>query len=286
MKTVIYIAVLVAFVFVPGMAEAGNITIEVTPSSAPNFFGSPSWAGYLANAMTGLQTGSTSVGSDPMTADPTGYRGLSDGAEVSPGSLMVTSFPSWYGVADPSAPFASELGNRMHFGLHAFGDGSLGAQFTLASVEFLLAGSDPGDLLAFAGTLAGTTFNGTTRIGVDWGVDRIQGTIDDILYTGNESDVTLVDELFYVGVGNAFWPGGGDPDPANPIAGRQGSIDETTDWLLSNAPFEFSGSYTITSTSGMENTGTASVVVVPEPATMALIGTGVAAMAARRKRTA
>src|SRR5690606_18539148 len=118
------------------------------------------------------------------------------------------------------------LGNRIHFGLHAYGD----TQFTLADVNYQLTSND-GNLLGTSGTLASTTFNGTSRIGIDWGMDGIGGTPDDIVYNNNEGNSTLVNELIYIGVGNGYWPGGDDPTPANPAIGKQESIDGTYEWV-------------------------------------------------------
>ena len=254
-------------------AADASITIDVLPSSAPNSFGSPSWTGYVANAMNGLQNGLTSVGD--RNTDPTAYLAFADGASIDAGNAMVTSFPSWIGVANPAAPFDSELGNRMHFGLHAYGDGT--SKFTLADVNFNLTSSDAGNPLGFAGNLAGTTFNGTTRIGVDWGADQAPGGGDDTVYNSNEADSVLVDELFYVGVGNAYWPGGGDTDPANPDAGRQGAIDNTYAYAAANSPLTIATTYTILSDSGSAS------VVIPEPASMALLSLGGLALIKRKR---
>jgi PEP-CTERM motif-containing protein len=250
------------------------VTIDVRPSSAPNFFGSPSWTAYQANAMNALQNGLSAIGD--RATDPTAYLAFTDGATIDAGNAMVTSFPSWIGVADPAAPFASELGNRLHFGLHAVGDGT--TQFTLADVNFNLTSSEPGNALGFAGSLVGTTFNGTSRIGVDWGADRAPGGGDDTLLNSNEADNVLMDELFYVGVGNAFWPGGDDTDKVNPDAGRQGAIDETYLFAAQNSPLVISTTYTI-----FADNGSASVVI-PEPASMALLGLGGLAMFKRNTK--
>ncbi len=238
-----------------------GIEIDVRPSSAPNAYGSPSWPSYAANALTALQTGATTIGD--RSTDPTAYLAFADGAVIDAGNAMVTSYPSWIGVADPAAPFDLEFGNRVHFGLHAFGNGF--TEFTLADVNFDLSSTD-GDSLGYAGDLSGTTFNGTTRIGVQWGADNAPGGGDDTIYNSGENDATFVDELFYVGVGNAFWPGGSDPDPGNPIAGRQGAIDETYAYVSLNSPLTFSGTYTI-----FGESGSASVDLAAVPESTAII---------------
>jgi hypothetical protein len=261
--------------------STAGITVEVYASSAPNYYGSPSWAGYVSNGMYALENGLTSY-YDSGDAEPTHYMAFADGATIDAGYAMVSSFNSWLGVADPAAPFDQEHGNRIHFGLHAYGDGQ--TQFTLADVSYEMVSVeyDNYNTLGVVSNLAGTTFNGTTRIGIDWGTDRIPGTADDIRYDNNEGDAVLVDELFYIGVGNAWWPQGDD---------QQAAIDDTYAWVRWHeenlAPINFSGTYTI-----LESSGTASVnlIAVPLPtaawAGMALMGAmgGVAGIKRRLRR--
>jgi hypothetical protein len=239
------------------LTASAAITLDVVASSAPNVFGSPSWAGYTANALNSLQNGLGNIGS--RATDPTAYEIA--GPTIQPGDVMVTSFNSWMGVAGPLAsPFNRELGNRIHFGLHAYGS----TQFRLQDLTFSMSSSDSGNTLGFAGDFLGFDYNGTTRFGVDW-VDGIRGNGNDIVYTSGNG-ATLVNELVYVGVGNAFWPGYGDPygpDPANPIGGAQAAMDDTVNYILANAPFTITGSYSI-----LENSGSDSVTVVPEPTTV------------------
>jgi len=257
-----------------GAAQASaTVTVDVFPSPAPNAYGSPSWANYVANAQNGLQNGLSSVGD--RNTDPQAYLAFSDGSSVDAGNAMVTSFNSWIGVADPASPFNNELGSRIHFGLHAYGDGS--TEFTLADVQFSMTSSD--GALDFAGNLGGTTFNGTSRVGVQWGGDNAPGGGDDTIYTGGEADSVLVDELFYIGVGNGYWPGGGDADPQNPDLGRQGAIDDAYAYVGSAGPINFSTTYTV-----LSDSGSASVNLVPEPGSLAILGLGGFALVARRRR--
>jgi hypothetical protein len=218
------------------------ITVDVVASSAPNGFGAPSFTGYTANALNSLENSLGNIGS--RIATPTAYEIA--GATVQPGDAMVTSFNSWMGVAGPlAAPFNTEYGNRMHFGLHAYGDGV--TQFTLNDLTFSIHSSDPTDSLVFTGDFIGFNY-GATRFGVNWGTDRVKGGGDDIVYSSGNG-TTLVDELVYVGVGNAWWP---DPD--------QAAMDATAAWMLG---LTITGSYSI-----LGNSGSDSVTVVPEPTTM------------------
>jgi hypothetical protein len=230
------------------LPASATITLDVVASSAPNAYGSPSWAGYAANALNSLQNNLGNIGS--RATDPTAYEIA--GPTVQPGDFIVTSFNSWRGVVGPLAPpFNSELGNRMHFGLHAYGDGSLASQFSLNDLTFNITSSDGG--LNSAGNFVGYTYNGTTRIGVNWGADRTKGTSDDIIYTSGNG-MTLVDEIDYVGVGNAY-TANASPNPYD----MQGIIGYIND----NAPFTITGSYSILGYSGSDM-----VTVVPEPTTM------------------
>ncbi len=265
---VVAIAGLALGLSVPAFAV---ITLDVVPSSAPNASGSPSWAGYAANALSSLENNSGNIGS--RTTDPTAYEIA--GPTVQPGDFIVTSFNSWMGVVGPLAlPFNSELGNRMHFGLHAYGDGT--SLFRLEDLTFQIASSDvylpdfPLGGLGYTGNFIGLNYNGTTRFGVNWGPNRVKGGGDDIIYTSGNG-LTLVDELVYVGVGNAFWANA-SPDPYD-MAGTIGYINDS-------APFAITGSYSI-----LGNTGSATVTTaIPEPSTLTLLGLGLGGLVLIRKR--
>jgi hypothetical protein len=253
----------------------GNIMIDVQASSAPNAYGSPSWSGYLSNSLYALENGLSSYGPSRST-DPTGYEAAP--AIIGPGEIAVTSFNSWRGQVNPAAPFNNEHGNRIHFGLHAYGDGSI--QFTLEDLSFDMHSSDPGDTLAWGGNFVGLGYNGA-RYGINWGADRAKGGGDDIVYTtGNGT--TLVDEIVYVGAGNAWWPGYGGsygPDPANPIGGAQAAMDDFFAWVNSESSILVDMTYTIGN-----YTGSDSVTVVPVPAAVILgvLGMGVAGIKLRK----
>lgn len=236
-----------------------GITMDVVASSAPNGYGSPSWGGYAANALTGLENGLSSVGD--RSTNPTGYEAAP--AVVLPGEIEVTTFKSWRGQANPTGAFAAELGNRMHFGLHAYGDGY--SQFALNDLTFALHSSDIDDSLVYTGNFIGYSYNGTTRYGINWGDDRVKGGGDDTVYTSGNG-TTLVDELVYVGVGNAWWPGGDAADPGNPPGGGQAALDASFASLLAGGPINVTCSYSLPGATGSD-----SVLVTPEPATVTML---------------
>lgn len=273
----IAVAAAVGASFLTAPASAG-VVVDVFASSAPNAYGSPSWAGYLSNAMTGLRTGVSNVGGSRDTA-PTAYEQL-NGSFVA-GDAMVTSFHSWRGSASPAAPFDAEYGNRLHFGLLALGTD--GTQFSLSDVSFSISSSDSYNGLGWSGTLAGTTLNGTNRIGVLYGANGVYdyGLGDDILLTGNQADDVLVDALIYGGAGNAFWP--------QPTGGEteQQAIDGVAAYY-NHYVATVTGSYSIATADGVF-AGDETLVnagFVPEPWTLSVFGLGVAGLFGLRRRRA
>lgn len=263
------VALAITWGFGSPVANAATIELDVRASSAPNAFGSPSWGTYTTNALNSLKNDLGNVG-DRATS-PTAYEILSGGYAL--GDVMVTSFNSWRGEAGAASPFDGEYGNRLHFGLAAVSsDGS--TTFTLADVNYSITSTD--GVLDFAGDLSGTTLNGTTRIGLNYGSDGIRGTADDIWYTSGEDDTTLLNALFYVGVGNAYWPGG----PGDTLTG-QAAIDSVAAYIRANN-VGITGAYSINGFNGQ-----ADLRLVPLPpaalAGLALMG-GLGLVRRLRKR--
>lgn len=95
---------------VPGSNVAGAaITVDVHASSAPNAFGSPSWAGYVVNALQALENNLSTNGN--RATDPTGYERAP--SQIPPGEIAVSSFNSWRGVVSPAlnAPYSGVPAN-------------------------------------------------------------------------------------------------------------------------------------------------------------------------------
>jgi len=235
-----------------------DLVMEVKPSSAPNVFGSPSWATYLSRGLNSLENGTGNDGS--RLTDPAAYEIL--GSVVDPGDFVVSGFNSWRGVADPASPFDGEFGNRLHFGLHIVGD----TQFRLDNLTFNLNSTDSGNGLAFTGDFVGFNYS-AARVGIDY-FDGIKGNGNDITYTSG-SGTNLVNELIYIGVGNAF------DATFEPGANNQDKMDNVLSYILGEAPFDISTTYTLLDDD--ENVlavDSASVTVgaVPELNSFALLG--------------
>ena len=274
-KLCIWAGLAVASITMP--AQSANITLDIFASSAPNVFGSPSWNAYAANALNSLENGLGTTGDRNIT--PTAYEVLAD--YFDPGDVMVTSFNSWRGTANPAVPFDNEYGNRIHFGLHAFGDGGAGStRFRLSDLSFYINSSDA--VLNFSGNFSAYNFDGTTRYGIDWGADRVKGGGDDTLITGPGSGMVLIDELVYVGVGNAYWP----QDIAEMADTTAYIYDEdltiTGGYMISDGTtFGFSDDTTIV----VRSSPPPSSDDVPEPGTLTLLTAGLGGLliASRRR---
>lgn len=206
----------------PALGSGPNLRAGAVPG--PNAFSSTHWASHVQFGQFILRYLGDCIGVLSPGLNPSAYQPLCTGLYMAR-DAMVTSFSSWWATENPGAPFGGEYGNRLHFPLVIEGDGSLANKFSLADVNFVLTSSD--GVLDYAGDLVGTTCNGTTRVCLDYGPDGVKGTPDDIVMIDNEPDTILMDALYYIGVGNAYWPGG----PGDPLNGQE-AIDATVEHIL------------------------------------------------------
>jgi hypothetical protein len=255
----------------------GGPVITVTPSVAPNAFGSPSYADYVTNATGALHDGAASRG-DPSL--PSYYQAQSD---VLASQVTVTSFPTWLGQQNPGAvfgaAFANELGNRMLFGITINGEGS---QFSISQLGFSATSNDPSGSLDFAFATGSYNYSASYE-GVLAGPDGILFTADDTYITSGPS-TQLVDGLVGRGSGNANEATCLE-GPCATVAERQALLDSAT---AANAQISaFTGTYTLGDSTG-SGTFNISGGAVPEPATwaMMILGLGGVGVTLRRRRAA
>ena len=255
MKPTFRLLVVCALAIVP-MAAKSAITIDVTPSSAPNGYGSPNYSGYAANAIYALENGLTSYG-DPSS--PSYYTQAP--AVMSVLNNIVTGFSSWNGVANPTGAYASELGNRLHFGLDVRGNGSL---ISIDQLSFSMASTD-GNTLGYSYSLGSYGYN-SQYVGWDYGADGIRGTADDIFITSGAAS-QQVDEIVSRGSGNAWAVYVGNYPGTLQDGINQAAAD------LGSSPIDFTGTYTL---GGAQGSATVTFEPVPEPTTAGcfLLGLG------------
>lgn len=241
-------------------ARAGSITINVYPWLAPNVYGSPNFNQAALNADAAILDGSLVGGT---VGTPT-YVQLGNGSlNVNSAQVVVTGFPSWMGVADPSsafgAPFANEYGNRMHFAFLAVGNGM---KLSASQISFVMASTDPSHGLNYSYP-SGYTYTSQLQ-GIDFGGNGVLGGGDDTYITSGLA-TQLVDAIVYRGSGNSFAAYCSSCSTVE----QQAAIDSVA--AYPGAPFDFQGTYTI---DGYMGTGTFHISPVPEPSSMTILPVG------------
>lgn len=262
MKTLKSSTVVVATCLATLLTAAPNLstaaTINVYPALAPNAFGSPSYAPWVANAVASLYNGAASGGT---VGTPSYYSQVSGTLSIS--QLIVTGFPSWLSQANPGTVFgpgyASELGNRLAEGLTINGNGT---QFSISQLSFNMVSTDPANGLNF-GFGAGSYNYSADYVGILFGGDGIWGGGDDTFITSGPN-TQLVDGLVGRGSGNAWAVY--DTDPG---ATQQDKIDLVLADPNFAAPFAITGTYSLGTDTG---SAVVNVIPVPEPSVAALGG--------------
>ena len=221
----------------------GGITIAVYPALAPNRWGSPSWNAWASNAVTAILNGYSAYG-DP--ALPTYYQQITNAVPVT--NNLVTSFPSWMGVADPGTVFgpnfANELGNRLTFGMDIKGGTNL---ISISQLSFIMASTDPDNTLAWSYSPIPYSYSGLNTGSADpvyLGI--IYGPNGQNTYVTNGPATQLVNEIVTCGSGNAWWP---DGTSADSVAVQQSNIVVCAE-QAGTQTFSFSGTYVIDGMAG------------------------------------
>jgi hypothetical protein len=262
-------ATALSFLALGYVTTANAVAIDVIEWLAPNGYGSPSYAGAVANANYAIANGLSTYGA----AGPTQFNA---GSSFTSNQVIVTGFPSWMGSANPGVTvgpaYANELGNRMLFGIRVDGQGS---QFSISQLSFSATSSDALNALAFSFG-AGSYNYSNDYMGILKGADNLLFTSDDVFVTGG-ANTTLVDGLVGRGSGNSF----AAYCPGCTVAQQQAKIDAAA--AYPGSPFTFTGTYQIGADSG---SGQFQIAAVPEPSTwaMMILGfAGVGFIAHRRK---
>jgi len=193
-KRILVLSLLVVFMGMAGAAAYADApTITVIPSVAPNqTSGSPSWATYESNALYALENGLSSYGT-PGTAGY--YQAVANSGQVTLAQTLVTSFPSWDGIADPTGNYAGEYGSRLLFGAVVNGNGNT---IELSNLSFNWTWDGQGGW--YSGDYGeGYTYNAHT-IGI---IDNSDGSIT-VLNNG-QSGTTPVNEIIATGTGGGIF---------------------------------------------------------------------------------
>ena len=221
-----------------GPVLSGGITITVFPALAPNRWGSPNWNAWSSNAVTAILNGYSSYG-DPSS--PSYYQQITNAVPVT--NNLVTSFPSWMGVADPGnafgPAFAQESGNRLTFGMDIKGGTNL---ISIAQLSFTMTSTDPGNTLDWTYSpipYSYSSLNTGSANPVYLGI--IYGPNGQNTYVTNGPADQLVNEIITCGSGNAWWP---DGTSADSIATQQSNIVACASQLGTQS-FFFTGTYTV-----------------------------------------
>lgn len=250
MKNLLMLAAVLGF-FAGYAAPISGPTITVIPTIGPNL-NSPNFSAWTTNTILGLR----GIVTPPFGTGAQAYVPLS-GTFVDAGQLIASeslAFSSWQGVAP--GPFGSEQGNSVYFSFvirdpnPAHNSFSL-SQLTVDETYLGVAYGSSGGFGNYRSTLVGVQADGT-------------------VLSSNEADTTLVNALYYVGVGFSWQAQAGtgsNQDVLNQnIAAIQAlTLADRTSTVCYSIGSSAPGCATVTARAAAE---------VPEPGSMALFAVG------------
>lgn len=245
-----------------GLMATPTYNITVVSAIAPNSSGSPSYATWAGNAINAL------LNNVPTFGNPTLPSYFQEQTDFLAEDLLVTNFNSWLGNANPTGAFANEFGSRLTFGMliqPTSGQMDIANGVTVTIPDYAQNAALPGDGV---GPITFTSYDSIGVFGINLG-----GPTG---FTAVTSGTGLVDEVvLLIGVGlEVDGPAGDQTDLNAAISALQN--DSTT------SPISFAASVGGSSSTGSGNAFVTDVV--PEPTTIALLGSGLLALGLMRRR--
>lgn len=234
--------------------------IKVVPFIGPEIPYSAYSSAFLNNAITGIRDPSLPSVGNPL--NPAFWKPLI-GNQVAPSQIVLTyGMNSWNGLLNPSGSFGGEYGNMLYFGYDIISS----TPFSFNEISFSFESRQ----VTREGTFEdiGLGYAMQAR-GISWGADRIEGTVDDkILGPGDEN--VFANRITGIGFSYAR------STDAESAAEMQAALAS----FLRDGPNPVTGGYSI---HGLGYSA-ATLTVVPEPGTWAVLVLGVAYLALRKKK--
>lgn len=252
--------VLLAFAMFANASPIMNVYATLGPSALGASYGN-----FVNNVVSAMQSGT------PLLSTGAGAATYSPISMIAPNQPIESNFPSWQGTTP--GLYAGEVGTDLYFVLHI--KDAAGATFSLSQLSWLgTSPNAPNDSYSY-GSPNNDTYDNHRR-------GYVGGVCTDC---SGQPGTTPVDELIYVGVSNFY--------PVSSYTGNnQADLNVIRDGLAAFAAGQYiTGTYTLVFDNGASISNSAAVQFeggggIPEPGTIALAATGLAAMLfVRRKRS-